>query len=197
MERLVIPAKEGRGIMLSRGARFRVVDLEGQQVGDLFAFRASDVSEYLSAEHTRGHVNGLFPRLGESFVTNRRQPILTFESDTTGGTHDMLLAACDPTRYEQLGFVGWHPSCQENLQKTMVTFGHSRIEVPQPVNLFQNTPIDANGALHFLPARTQPGDSVTFRVEMDCLLVVTACSQDILPVNGNRPTALAIDTGEL
>jgi len=194
--RMVVPAQEGRGLLLKRGDRVRVVDLEGQQIADLFAFRADDVSEYLSAEHTRGHVAGLFPQLGESFVTNRRQPILTFEADTSSGIHDMLVAACDPTRYALLGVAGWHPSCQENLQKVMAELGHSSIEVPQPVNIFQNTPVDANGRMRFLPATSRPGDSVTMRAEMDCLVVVTACSQDIVPVNGDRPTAVALDTDD-
>lgn len=76
----------------------------------------------------------------------------------------------------------------------MAEFGYPNIEVPQPVNLFQNSPFHTNGVLQFLPAASKPGDSVTFKAEMDCLLVLTSCSQDLLPVNGNGPTALALET---
>ena len=194
MVRLVVPARQGRGVRLKIGEQIRVVDLEGQQVGDLFAYCAEDISEYLSAEHTRVNVGRLFPLIGEAFSTNRRRPILTLESDTSAGTHDMLVAACDPTRYAQLGVESWHPSCQENLQRVMAEFGYPNIEVPQPVNLFQNSPFHTNGVLQFLPAASKPGDAVTFKAEMDCLLVLTSCSQDLLPVNGNGPTALALET---
>ena len=83
---------------IAAGDRVRVIDPEGGQVADVFAFCADDLSEYHSAEHTRVYVNRLFPRVGQQFVTNRRRPILTLAADTTAGNHDMLCAACDPSR---------------------------------------------------------------------------------------------------
>jgi hypothetical protein len=97
------------------GRRFRVVDVDGGQVADTWAFVANDPSEHHSAQHTRAYVDRLFPRPGEQFFTNRRRPILTLEEDNTPGAHDMLIAACDPPRYEGLGVEGWHASCEENL----------------------------------------------------------------------------------
>ncbi len=192
-ERIHIPPREGRGVRVASGARVRVVDLEGGQVGDLFAFDAGDVGEYASAEHTRVAVSRLFPRLGESFVTNRRRPILSLEEDTSPGVHDMLCAACDPTRYAGLGVEGWHASCQENLRRVMAEFGHEGIEVPQPINLFMNIPVLEDGALGWEPALTRPGDYVQLRAERDCYIVVSACPQDLTTVNGGTPSALAID----
>jgi uncharacterized protein len=192
-ERIVIPAREGRGTRLHAGDRFRCIDLEGHQCGDLFAFCSDDVSEYASAEHTRVYLNRLFPRPGEVFVTNRRRPILTFEEDLTPGKHDMLVAACDPTRFQLLGVHGWHPSCQENMQKVMAEFGQPHVEVPQPINIFTNIPISNDGTLDWQPALTEPGDSITLRAELDCYVVLTACAQDILPINDKNPTALALE----
>jgi uncharacterized protein YcgI (DUF1989 family) len=174
-----------------------VIDVEGGQVADTFAFRAGDVSEYHSAEHTRAYVSRLFPRVGEPFVTNRRRPILVLEEDATPGAHDMLCAACDPARYKGLGVDGWHASCQENLERAMAALGHDRIEIPQPINLFMNIPIGGDGELGWEPAPTQAGDSVTLRAEMDCLVVVSACPQDIVPINGGNPTPVAIELLQL
>jgi uncharacterized protein len=193
MTRVEIPAREGRGMRLAAGQRFRVIDVEGGQVADTFAFRADDVSEFHSAEHTRVHVNRLFPRPGEHFVTNHRRPILRFEEDRTPGIHDMLCAACDPERYAGLGVEGWHASCRENLERAMAELGHPRIEVPQPINLFMDIPVRNAGVLGWEPAPTRPGDSVTLRAEMDCLVVVSACPQDIVPINGKDPTPIAIE----
>jgi uncharacterized protein len=193
MTRVDVPAREGRAVRVAAGQSFRVIDVEGGQVADTFAFCADDVSEYHSAEHTRVHVNRLFPRPGEAFVTNRRRPILVLEEDRTPGVHDMLCAACDRERYAGLGVEGWHASCRENLERAMAGLGFERIEVPQPINLFMNIPVGGEGELGWEPAPTQPGDSVALRAELDCIVVVSACPQDIVPINDKHPTPVAID----
>src|SRR3990170_7268195 len=107
-ERILVPAREGRAVPVPVGGQFLVVNVEGQQVGDLFAFSARDVGEYVSAEHTRVGIARLFPRVGEAFLTNRRRPILTLLAEDSPGVNDMLMAACDPERYRLLGVTGWH-----------------------------------------------------------------------------------------
>jgi uncharacterized protein len=192
-ETIVIPAREGRSAHVEAGQSFRVTDREGGQVGDLFAFSAAGPSEFASAEHTRAFVSRLFPRVGEPFVTNLRRPILVLERDESPGVHDMLCAACDPERYAGLGVDGWHASCEENLREAMRRLGYESIEIPQPINLFMNIPVAADGELGWEPAPTQPGDGVVLRAEMDCIVVVSACPQDIVPINGGNPTSLAIE----
>jgi hypothetical protein len=165
-------------------------------VADTFAFRADDVSEYHSAEHTRAYVSRLFPRPGEHFVTNHRRPILRLEEDSSPGIHDMLCAACDPERYTGLGVAGRHASCRENLERAMAGLGFDRIEIPQPINLFMNIPVGDDGTLGWEPAPTGPGDFVTLRAQLDCVVVVSACPQDIVPINDKHPTPVAIDLPE-
>jgi uncharacterized protein YcgI (DUF1989 family) len=193
VQRIDVPAREGRGALVRAGTRFRAVDVEGKQCGDLFAFCVADVSEFASAEHTRVYNDRLFPLVGQEFVTNRRRPILTLLEDTSPGNHDMLVAACDPTRYQLLGVTGWHASCQENLEKVMTGFGKPGVEIPQPINLFTNIPVLEDGALDWQPAQSKPGDSVTLRAELDCYVVLSACPQDILPINDNNPTRMALE----
>ncbi len=192
-ETIHVGAREGRAVVVARGDRFRVVDSEGAQVADMFAFNAADVSEYHSAMHTRAAVDRLFPHFGESFFTNRRRPILTLERDDSPAVHDMLIAPCDPERYEGLGVDGWHASCRENLELAMRGLGHDGICIPQSINLFMNIPVSDAGELGWEPAPTQAGDSITFRAVMDCIVVVSACPQDIVPINACNPTAVAID----
>ncbi len=105
----------------------------------------------------------------------------------------MLMAACDSTRYQLLGVKGWHPSCQENMQKVMAGLGHDKVEVPQPINVFMDIPVGGDGILGWPRGRSEPGDSITLRTELDCYVVLTACAQDILPINDRNPTSLAID----
>jgi uncharacterized protein YcgI (DUF1989 family) len=188
-----VPATEGRAVTVRAGQAFRIVDVEGKQVADLFAFNADDVGEFHSAMHTRAAVSQLFPMVGEAFVTNRRRPILTLEADDTPAVHDMLIAPCDAERYQGLGVRDWHASCRENLELAMRELGHNGICIPASINLFMNIPVAADGALGWDPAVTSAGDSITLRAEMDSIVVVSACPQDIVPINDNNPTAIAIE----
>jgi uncharacterized protein YcgI (DUF1989 family) len=192
-ESIHVPAREGRAVTVPQGTAFRIVDVEGKQVADLFAFNAADVEEHHSAMHTRAGVSRLFPRVGEGFITNRRRPIMTLERDDTPAVHDMLIAPCDPERYAGLGVKGWHASCRENLEIAMRTLGYDHICHPASINLFMNIPVGGEGELGWEPAPTAPGDSITLRAEMDCIVVVSACPQDIVPINDRNPTPIAIE----
>ena len=190
--RVVVPAGAGRAVRVRRGEHVRVIDVEGGQVGDLFAFAAGDPAEHLSASHTRTSTGRLFPLVGEQFVTTLRRPILTLVDDTSPGVHDMLIAACDPQRYRMLGAPA-HACCADNVHHALAQIGLSTDAVPQPVNVFMNIPVDTGGDLSWLPAVSRPGDAVTFAAAMDCAVVLSACPMDLNAINGQRPTSLAID----
>ncbi|WP_157233414.1 DUF1989 domain-containing protein [Kibdelosporangium phytohabitans] len=193
LTRVLVPAREGRAVRVSAGQLIRVSTPEGAQVGDFFAFCASDPVEHLSAAHTRGHTSRLFPVPGEPFVTDRRRPILTLTDDTSPGRHDMLIAACDPARYELLGHHGWHASCAENLKAAMRELEVDVTTVPQPVNFFMDIPVTADDVIEWRSSPAAPGDAVTLRAELDCFVVVSACPQDLVDVNGMRPGPLEIE----
>ena len=164
------------------GRSFRVVDVDGGQVAELFAFALDDPGEHLSADHTRAQLFRLFPAIGEAFVTNRRRPILRFEADTSPGVHDMLFAACDAARYEGLGAGADHASCAENLRAAVASAGFGPVSSPQPVNLFEDTSVEPDGSLRWQPSRSKAGDYVELRAEQACLVVVSACPYDLPPV---------------
>jgi uncharacterized protein len=190
---IVVPAREARAIEVTAGGLFRVIDLEGGQVVDVFAFNVHDVEEYASASHTRVAIDRLFPRVGEAFVTNRRRPILTFVEDRSPGIHDMLCAACDPARYRALGVRGHHASCQENLEGAMEALGHPQVVTPQPINLFMDVRVLPDGSLAWGPAPTLAGDHIMLRAEMDAIVVASACPQDLNVINHGNPTPVAME----
>ena len=193
MQRLEVPAREGVATLVRTGQRIRVVDTEGGQVGDCFAFNAADLTEHLSAPHTRAFNTRLFPQVGEPFVTNKRRPILTLAADDSPGIHDFLLAACDPDRYTGLGVKEWHASCAENLQLAMAAIGHEIVFIPQPVNVFMNIPVAGDTTVSFQPAQTKPGDSITFEAAMDCYFAISACPQDIVGINVGATTGMLLE----
>ena len=172
------------------GRSFRVVDVNGGQVADLFAFALGDPSEHLSAEHTRSQLFRMFPAIGESFMTNRRRPMLAFEADISPGVHDMLFAACDAARYEGLGAGADHASCAENLRTAVASAGFGPVGSPQPVNLFEDTSVESDGSLRWQPSRSKAGDYVQLRAEQACLVVVSACPYDLAPITSLGPLAI-------
>ncbi|MFD1881298.1 DUF1989 domain-containing protein [Paracoccus pacificus] len=192
--RHTIPARQGRAVRLRRGERLRVINPQGSQVGDFWAFAEADPGEHLSMEHMRADLRKLTPRAGDALVTNRRRPILTLLEDSSPGVHDTLVASCDVCRYHKLGHQGYHDNCTDNLRMALSAIGVKLPEVPCPLNLWMNTPPRGNGDMVWLPPVSRPGDQVTFRAEMDLIAVISACPMDLLPINGEDavPRDLAV-----
>jgi uncharacterized protein len=188
----IVPSREGRLVRVAAQQSFRVVDVEGAQVGDLFAFAVANLGEHLSASHTRAATSRLFPRPGEFFYSSRRRPLLEFVADDSPGVHDMLIAACDRERYAALGAPD-HASCADNLRRALAAEGLAVGVVPQPVNLFMNIPVLDGSEVGWLPAQTHAGDSVTLRALDDLVVVLCACPQDLVEINAGEPTPLAIE----
>ncbi|MFC3453458.1 DUF1989 domain-containing protein [Amycolatopsis speibonae] len=193
MSRTEVPPGTAKAVRVAAGDLVRVIDVEGGQVGDVFAFRDNG-TEHHSAAHTRAANDSLFPALGESFVTDQRRPILTLVEDTSPGEHDMLIPACDPARYAALGAPG-HRSCAANLREALEEAGLSFTgPTPQPINIFMRIPVGGDGRLSWLTASSRPGDAVTLRAELDCVVVVSACPQDLVRISDAGLSPLAIET---
>ena len=183
-----IPTRRAKATQLRRGQSIRIVNTHGAQVVDTWAFTACMLTEFMSMEHTRATLTRLRPKVGDGLYTNRRRKILTLTEDTSRGDHDTLIAACDSERYMLLGVKGYHDNCTDNLFAAMQALGLTPPQCPSPLNLFMNIPWTADGGLSFDPPTSQPGDSVTLRAELDCIVAMSACPQDILPINGRTGT---------
>lgn len=180
----IIPARKGVAARFAKGASIAVINTHGTQVVDTWAFNAEDLAEFMSMEHSRTATLHLHPAVGDVLVTNRRRPILTLTEDTSGGVHDTLLAACDRYRYQSLGCTGYHDNCTDNLAAALAALGLIAHETPCPLNLFMNIPLGAGGTLSFAAPVSAPGSYVRLRAEMDAVIVLSACPQDMVPVNG-------------
>jgi hypothetical protein len=179
-----VPAQSGRAAKVGAGSLVAIVDLEGQQIGDFFAYSADDPTEFLSAGHTRATNRRFMVRPGETFYTNHRRPILTMIEDTSPGYHDMLFPPCDIWRYRSKGIEGWHANCEENFRNAVGELGHEFGVVPMPFNVFQNSPVVEDGRIDVRDAASKPGDRVVFRTEMDVVVVLTSCAVDDVEANG-------------
>jgi uncharacterized protein YcgI (DUF1989 family) len=189
--RIRVPAGEARAFEAKAGQYVTVTNLEGKQVGDFIVFNAADPTEKLSTNHTIVHVGRLIPQVGDQIVSNLRNPMLEVERDDSG-RHDLLIAACDPQRYEIYFNVKGHRNCLENLLEALSAWGFHRHDLPQPINLFQNMRYSDDGSLEFRESIAKAGDCIVFRAMMDLVGGVTSCPQDLSPISGFEVTELEI-----
>ena len=182
-----VPARQGRAVRVAKGQTIEVINTHGTQVCDFWAFSAANPSEFMSWEHGRAFINRVIPRVGDGLATNRRRPILTLVEDTSPGIHDTLIAACDLFRYINLGVKEYHDSCADNLRMAMMAIGVPVPEVPQPFNLWMNIPVGKDWGVQWLPPVSKAGDRVRMRAEMDCICAMSACPQDMIPINNMKP----------
>jgi uncharacterized protein len=90
-----IPARGGLALPIERGRRLRIITPKGAQAADFFAYAADNVREWLSPTHTWVTTRSLKPRVGDTFLSRFRRPLLDLVEDGAGGMHDMMIAACD------------------------------------------------------------------------------------------------------
>jgi uncharacterized protein YcgI (DUF1989 family) len=184
----VVAARHGRAIRLSRGQTIKIVSVHGTQVLDLWAFNDDDPTEYMSMEHTRSKNSKITLAVGDSYVSDRRRPMLTVLEDTSPGVHDTLLCACNSYIYQEAGCREYHRNCSDNLHEALGEIGLRFPFTPGPLNVFMNIPVHADRSISRLPPSTRPGDYLKLKAEMQLVVVISACPQDLTVINGPDKT---------
>ena len=189
----VIPERQGRAVRVKRGQVLEVINPQGHQVCDFFALVEGVDDEVLSVEHCRTNLDRIYVRQGDVLVTNRRRPIFELIEDSSPGVHDILVACCDQPRYEQLGVHHYHDNCADNFRMSLIAIGEKLVRVPSPVNIWMNIPVDSEGGFTWEAPVSKAGDYVRLKASLDCIAIMSACPQDITPVNGvgTEPAELA------
>lgn len=191
----LIPARLGAHAALRTGQKIKIANTYGKQVIDFWALATASPTTYLSMSHTRVALQKLIPSTGDVLVSNRRQPMLSILEDTTPGIHDTLYAACDAERYAQLGVKDHHHSCSENLHDEAKKAGIELRDdwTPDPFNLFMNIPVgglareEGSGKLGAEPPTSEKGQYVVLEARCDCTVFMSACPQDLTPINAAGP----------
>jgi uncharacterized protein YcgI (DUF1989 family) len=191
LSKVLVEAGHAQAVVVHKGDRLRVVDIEGQQVCDFFAFALSDPLEYFSVSETRAALMTMNPHVGAALYSNRGRELIFWERDTVG-VHDSRAAACDLLRYWLLG-VDHHRSCKQNLLAALSELDVWVPVVPDPLNLFQNTTFETDTGYTVRPSRSEPGDYVEFRALIDLIVVGSACPMDLTSLNGPGPTNVMLE----
>jgi uncharacterized protein len=192
----LVKARTGLAFRVAAGERFRVVDVEGQQVSDLVAFVANDAAERLSQANTR-KLNGVLKLgKGHTLYSTRCRKLLTLVEDTVG-EHDLLFSSCSAYDYRvRFSLKDPHPSCLSILADVLAPHGIPESGIPDPFNIFQHSHIEADFRLLTQAPLSRAGDHVEFRADTDCLVALTACPQDQNPCNGYKITDIRVEWPE-
>lgn len=188
---LVVPAREARTIAVEAGQVLQLVDLEGQQVGDLVAYRPDRPEEHFSAGHTLSCLTKLVPEVGDELFSNRRTPLLRIRRDDVG-RHDLIVPCCDPQRYSRDYGREDHGSCLASIESALAEFG-SAVPVAGETawNVFMNNRHEDGRIVTYEPEHGA-GALIELDVLEDLVLTLSACPQDLSPCNAYEPTAMAL-----
>ena len=183
-ELYIVPARCGVAVKLSAGQTIRIENTHGTQVCDFWAFCDPDMQEFLSMAHTRTSLECIFPKVGDTLVSNIRQPMLEIIEDSSPGVHDTLMSCCDINRYRLLGCETYHDNCTDNLRMALLAIQRIAPTVPDPFNLWMNIPVQKDGKTSFEPTVSKEGDWIKMKANCDLIAVMSACPQDMNPING-------------
>ena len=191
VDEVIVPPREGATFSVPKGHFFRILSIDGPQVGDLNLWNADDLTERFFSGKTRAlhatHVttgNRLW-----STLPNLR-PMATITHDTLGwygfdefggSVHDVIGTRCDPYTNKLLSGGDYHHCCHSNLTRALagakgLSFAEAEPFVHDVLNVFMCTGFTADTHQYFMKASpVRPGDYIEFFAEIDLLGGLSAC----------------------
>ena len=191
VDEVVVPPREARCFNVPAGSFFRIVSIEGPQVGDLNLWSAGDVNERFFSGKTRA-LHGTHLSTGDQLWSclPYLRPMATITHDTLdwygfdafgGSVHDVIGTRCDPYTHKLLSGHEYHHCCHSNLTRALSEhLGRSKEEVEPAVhdvlNVFMCTGFTRDTGQYFMKASpVRPGDYLEFFAEIDLLGALSAC----------------------
>lgn len=187
----IVPPREARCFDVPAGHFFRIVSIEGSQVGDLNLWAVDDLGERFYSGKTRAlHGTHLSTgdRLWSSFPYLR--PMATITEDTLdwygfdewgGSVHDVIGTRCDPYTHRLLAGGDYHHCCHSNLTRALADRMDRPRQSVEPavhdvLNVFMCTGFTRDTGQYFMKASpVRPGDFLEFFAEIDLIGALSAC----------------------
>jgi uncharacterized protein len=188
---LLVPPRDARAFTVPAGSFFRILNIEGSQVGDLNLWNAEDLSEHFFSGKTRAlhatHVS-TGDRLWSTSPSLR--PLATITHDTLdwygwdedgAGVHDVIGTRCDPYTNLLLKGVEYHHCCHSNLTRALAAarampLREAERHIHDVLNVFMCTGYARDTHQYFMKASpARPGDFIEFFAEIDLLAALSAC----------------------
>ena len=187
----LVPPREARTFDVPAGSFFRIISVEGPQVGDLNLWSANDIGERFFSGKTRA-LHGTHLSTGDRLWSNlpNLRPMATITQDTLdwygfdedgGSVHDVIGTRCDPYTHKLLSGDDYHHCCHSNLTRALarrMNRGLAEVEpaVHDVLNVFMCTGFRRDTGQYFMKASpVRPGDFLEFFAEIDLLGALSAC----------------------
>ena len=196
VKELVIPRGEGRAFEVMKGQVFRVIDLEGSQVGDMTLLNLRDFKEKFSSQVTVA-TNGMsFKQAKKLYSGPPGLNVMASVLEDKVGTH-WIHGRCTRLYYQTYHGVEEHRSCQQNITDALKSYGLTEYDVPfGTFNIFMNVTVDEDCHFKFHPPLSKKGDYIDFLAEMDVLVAISACPETESAVNDYAIKPLKIEIYE-
>ena len=191
ISKTIVPPRDGATFTVPAGHFFRIVSVDGPQVGDLNLWNANDLSERFYSGKTRqlhsSHVT-TGDRLWSSHPNLR--PMATITENTLdwygwdedgAGIHDVIGTRCDPYTNYLLKEVDYNHCCHSNLIRALadtksISYDEAEPHVHDVLNVFMCTGFTKDTHQYFMKASpVRPGDYIEFFAEIDLLGALSAC----------------------
>jgi uncharacterized protein len=187
----IVPPREGRAFDVPAGHFFRIVSIEGPQVGDLNLWNSANLAERFFSGKTRAlnatHVStgarlwSALPFL-RPMATITRDTLDWYGFDADGaGVHDVIGTRCDPYTNRLLTGGDYHHCCHSNLtralaERTKLPHREAEPHVHDVLNVFMCTGFERQSHRYFMKASpVRPGDYIEFFAEIDLVGALSAC----------------------
>lgn len=184
------PPSRGVAFRVRSGDRLQIIDVRGQQVGDLIALCTDDPGEYFSPAHTITQNWSIALRPGSRLASSRRNDLMRVLEDTVG-YHDIVVPCCDAEAYLRRYGLSDHRSCKDNLKGAFRAIGvHLPVRGETAWNVFMKTEIQPNGEMIYLAPTHGPGSFIVLEILVDLIVGLSACPQDQTPTNAFHCTEM-------
>ena len=191
VDSVIIPPREAKTFVVPAGHFFRIVSIEGPQVGDLNLWNKNNINEHFYSGKTRA-LYGTHVSTGDRLYSNFPflRPIATITHDTLdwygwdedgGGVHDVIGTRCDPYTHMELNGENYHYCCHSNLCRALSRQQQKSIpkietKVHDVLNVFMCTGFTKDTHQYFMKASpVRPNDFIEFFAEIDLLGALSAC----------------------
>ena len=170
---------------------FRIVSVEGPQVGDLNLWNANDLNERFFSGKTRQlHASHLTrkDRLWSNMPYLRPMATITYDTlewygwDNDGGSvHDVIGTRCDPYTNHMLKGLDYNNCCHSNLIRALsdgadMTPSQAEPHVHDVFNVFMCTGFTKDTHQYFMKASpVRPDDYLEMFAEIDLLCALSTC----------------------
>ncbi|MFK7856005.1 MAG: urea carboxylase-associated family protein [Granulosicoccus sp.] len=191
VDTVVVPPRDAATFEVPAGHGFRIVSVDGAQVGDLNLWNRTDINERFFSGKTRQlHATHITrgDRLWSSLPGMRSMATVTHDTlewygwdSDGGGVHDVIGTRCDPYTNKLLKGTDYHYCCHSNLSRALAKKLDQPIEVVEPhvhdvLNVFMCTGFTLDTHQYFMKASpVRPGDFIEFIADIDLLGALSSC----------------------